>query len=172
MPDDTPITALFTPEEKQRLMKMIKHGEFNVKEAAILKVLMAEAFNFEELGVYLGVCSPKTKGEPMSKIAARKELMRILKVLGKRAHINADALMNVGKTMSANAAEARAKRADYKRKYKEYQRRKRDAYKEFWDNLRELNRAQRKAGLPVSHYEKVMKGTTVSRDAMMDGGNR
>ena len=70
---------------------MCKHGEFNPRESAVLKAMMAtgdegEAFNFDELGVYIGAASPRTKGEPTSKVAAYKELNRILEVLAKRAH--------------------------------------------------------------------------------------
>lgn len=88
---DTPIVTLFTPQQKKELLKMFKHGEFNPRESAVLKAMMAtgdegEAFNFEELGVFIGAASPRTKGEPTSKVAAYKELNRILEVLAKRAH--------------------------------------------------------------------------------------
>ena len=75
------------PKARLELLKMIKHGEFNLQEAAIIKVLIGEPLNLEELGLWLGVGSKRTGGKPMSKIAARKELMRIQKVVAKRAKI-------------------------------------------------------------------------------------
>lgn len=75
------------PKARLELMKMIKHGEFNLQEAAIIKVLIGEPMNLEELGFWLGLGSKRTGGKPMSKIAARKELMRIQKVVAKRAKI-------------------------------------------------------------------------------------
>ena len=75
------------PKSRIELLKMIKHGEFNDQESAILKVLIGEPLNLTELGVWLGVGSKRTGGKPMSKIAARKELMRIQKVVAKRAKI-------------------------------------------------------------------------------------
>lgn len=87
---NTPIETVFTPQQKQQLLKMMKHGEFTPRESAVLKAMMAtkeegEPFNFEELGAFIGAASPRTKGEPTSKVAAYKELNRILNVVAKRA---------------------------------------------------------------------------------------
>ncbi len=75
------------PAARLQLLKMIKHNEFTLEESAILKCLLGEPMTFDELGVFLGACSKRTGGKPMSKIAARKEVLRIQKVLAKRAKI-------------------------------------------------------------------------------------
>ena len=50
------------PKARLELLKMIKHGEFNLQEAAIIKVLIGEPLNLEELGLWLGVGSKRTGG--------------------------------------------------------------------------------------------------------------
>lgn len=77
----------FTPQEKETLLKQIKHGEYSPLEAAVLRILMGEACTLEELGVMLGATSKKTKGAPMSKVAALKELNRILAIVAKRSKL-------------------------------------------------------------------------------------
>lgn len=86
---DTPILSVFSQKQKADLLRMIKHGEFTPIESAILKAMMAtgesgdptEAFNLEELGAFIGAWSPRSKGKPVSKVAAQKELNRILDVV-------------------------------------------------------------------------------------------
>lgn len=82
------IKDVVDPKARIELLKMIKHGEFNLQESAIIKILLGgEGLTLEELGYWLGMSSKRTGGKPMSKIAARKELMRIQKVVAKRAKI-------------------------------------------------------------------------------------
>ena len=108
------------PKARLALLKMIKHGEFSLEESSIIKVLLGEPLNLEELGFWMGVGSKRTGGKPMSKVAARKELMRIQKVVAKRAKIKYGYNVDLSKFDSvkrqikqdADAKARAAKRAD------------------------------------------------------------
>ena len=108
------------PKARYELLKMIKHGEFSLEESSIIKVLIGEPLNLEELGLWMGVGSKRTGGKPMSKVAARKELMRIQKVVAKRAKIKYGYNIDLSKfdaakrqiKQDADAKARAAKRAD------------------------------------------------------------
>ncbi len=149
-PDDTIINT-FTPAEKTLLLKMIKNGEFNQLEAAILKMLMSEAGTLEDIGAMIGAVSRRTKGAATSKPAAIKEINRLLQIVAKRS-----------KAQFGTAADL-SKIRGYKsemRKIEEFRRKKaKDAEKyakqqeaEFYRLLKELNQAQTDKGLPKSKY--------------------
>lgn len=173
-PDDT-IMSVFTPQEKERLLKAMKHGEFNPRESAVLKALMSageaegNAFNLDELGVFIGAASPRTKGQPTSKVAALKELNRILAVLAKRSYIkfgkkiDVDALKNFQKVRNEMLRANKAKAAERKRRIRAEQKRRAEAQKEFWKNLSELNRLQRSMGLEPTRYDKIMRTWTTAQ---------
>lgn len=109
-PDDT-VISMFTPDEKQKLIKMMKAGEFSRQEAAIIRLLMSECAKAEEIkqmsdmqreaakgqlhigdpatlddvGVMIGSASRRSKGKPVSKVAALKEVNRIGAIVAKRS---------------------------------------------------------------------------------------
>ena len=122
---DGSIVNTFTPDEKVKLMKMIKHGECNAMEGAVLKALMTEALTLDELAVTLGARSEKTKGEPMSKVAALKELNRIFAVVAKRSKAKLGYTVDLSKIkqfkaeMRRQEAEKRKKKAEEKRRARE-----------------------------------------------------
>ena len=164
---NTPIETIFTPQQKNELLKMMKHGEFSPRESAVLKAMMAtkeegEPFNFEELGAFIGAASPRTKGEPTSKVAAYKELNRILNVVAKRAHFQGKTFnLELFKRFKHDRAEMikRNKKlaAEQKKKQREEARKRADAQREFWRELSELNKLQRSMKLEPSRYDKMMR---------------
>lgn len=173
---NTPIVTLFTPQQKKELLRMMKHHEFNDRESAVLKAMMStgdegEAFNFEELGVFIGASSPRTKGEPTSKVAAYKELNRILEVLAKRAHFQGKTFnLELFKKFKHDRNELIKKNkklaAERKKKEREMARRRAEAQKEFWKELTELNKLQRSKGLEPSRYDKIMKAWTTGHKSL------
>ena len=124
-PNDT-IVNTFTSAEKQKLLKMIKHGEFNAIEGAVLKALMSEAMTLDELAVMLGARSERTKGQPMSKVAALKELNRILAVVAKRSKAKLGREVDLTK-IKAYKAEIRRQEAEKRRNAAEAKKRARAA---------------------------------------------
>jgi len=163
--DEDTIISTFTPKEKDDLLKLIKHGEFNAREAAVIKALICEAMSLEELGVYLGVASPKTKGEPMSKVAALKELNRILSVLTKRAYLKTGKKVDL-KQIAVMKRKMKEEQAAKNKKAKELAKKRRDLMKEFWKELYALNKVQREHGLKPSRYDKTWTTNTTSLDQL------
>ena len=113
-PNDTIINA-FTGDEKVKLSKMIKHGEFSPLEGAVLKALMTEELTLDELGVMLGATSTRTKGQPMSKIAALKALNKILAVIAKRSKAKLGRAVDLSK-IKAYKAEIKRQNAERRKK--------------------------------------------------------
>lgn len=165
-PNET-IIDVFTPAEKEKLSKMIKHGEFSQQEGAVLRALMSEELKLEDLAVMLGAKSKRTKGQPMSKIAARKELNRILDLVAKRSSAKIGKKIDLGK-LAEYKREMRKADALKKKKAKENKRAEKQARADFWKLLKKLNIEQRKHGLPVSRYNKIWTQNTQSLDAMRD----
>ena len=157
------IISVFTPDMKEKLKKMLKHGEFNKKEAAVLKYLMTEEGNLDDLSVMLGAASKRTNGAPMSKVAALKELNRILEVIAKRSYVKLGKRVDLSKIKEYKIAMRKAD-AERHKKQKEQKRLAREAYKEFWATLRDLNATQRKHGLKPSRYDKIWTQNTQSLD--------
>lgn len=109
-PDDT-VVQMFTPDEKQELLKLIKKGEFSPLEAAVIRMLMSEAARIEEVkqmsdlqkevasksihigepatlddvGIVIGASSRRSGGKPVSKVAALKEVNRIGAIIARRS---------------------------------------------------------------------------------------
>lgn len=157
------IVSVFTPDMKKKLKKMLKHGEFNKKEAAVLKYLMTEEGNLDDLSVMLGAASKRTNGAPMSKVAALKELNRILEVIAKRSYVKLGRRVDLSKIKEYKIAMRKAD-AERHRKQKEQKKLAREAYKEFWATLKDLNATQRKHGLKPSRYDKIWTQNTQSLD--------
>ena len=151
------IVGTFTAAEKDKLLKMIKHKEFNPIEGAVLKALMSEELTLDELGVMLGAKSEKTKGQPMSKVAALKELNRILAVVAKRSKAKLGRAVDLTK-IKAYRAEIKRQDAERRKKAAEAKKKAKAAQKEFWQLLSELNKEQRKHGLKPTRYDLAYTG--------------
>lgn len=160
-PEST-ILATLTPAEKERIAKMCKHHEFNKREAAILKVLMNEIWNLDDIGAFLGAASPKTKGQPMSRVAAKKELDRIVNVVGKRAKLQLGREVDLNQIPELKR-QMRATATQKKQMQREQDRRRRELMKEFWNELKEVNRLRKTMGLPPD-YSLVPKAYTGQRE--------
>lgn len=152
--DNGTIVNTFTPQEKETLLKQIKHGEYSPLEAAVLRILMGEACTLEELGVMLGATSKKTKGAPMSKVAALKELNRILAIVAKRSKLKLGKAVDLTQ-ISKVKREIRQQNAEKRRQAKEKEKYRREMQKQFWQELKELNKVQRQHGLKPSRYDKM-----------------
>ena len=144
-PNDT-IVNTFTPEEKKKLLTMIKKGEFTQLEGAILKMLMSETASLEDIGAMIGATSRRTQGAATSKPAALKELNRILEVVAKRSKAKFGKAADLTKIKTYNdemkkIAQWRAKKAREAQVYAN------KVEREYWKLLAELRRAQKKAGL-------------------------
>lgn len=156
------VLATLTPAEKERLMKMCKHHEFNKREAAVLKMLMGEIWNLDDIGAFLGAASPKTKGKPMSRVAAKKELDRIVNVVGKRAklqlgrEVDLNQIPELKRQMKATATQKKLMKRDEERRRKELM-------KEFWAELKEVNKVRKGLGLPAD-YSLVPKAYSGQRE--------
>lgn len=157
------IVSVFTPDMKKKLKKMLRYGEFNKKEAAVLKYLMTEEGNLDDLSVMLGAASKRTNGAPMSKVAALRELNRILEVIAKRSYVKLGRRVDLSKIKEYKIAMRKAD-AERHREQKEQKRLAREAYKEFWAALKDLNATQRKHGLKPSRYDKIWTQNTQSLD--------
>lgn len=140
------------PEEKDRIVKMCKRKEFNPLESAMLKILMNTQLNLEDLGVFLGATSQKTGGKPMSKVAAKKELDRIIKVVAKKSKLKYGHAIDLNKIKELKKALRikQEKIAEDKRYY-------RQQMKEFWKNLKDLQATQRELGLPTTKADQFLK---------------
>lgn len=152
--DNGTIVNTFTPQEKETLLKQIKHGEYSPLEAAVLRILMGEACTLDELGVMLGATSKKTKGAPMSKVAALKELNRILAIVAKRSKLKLGKAVDLTQ-ISKVKREIRQQNAEKRRQAKEKEKYRREMQKQFWQELKELNKVQRQHGLKPSRYDKM-----------------
>ena len=97
------------------LKRMIKHKQFSPLEGAVLKALMSEELTLDELAVMLGAKSERTKGEPMSKVAALKELNRILAIVAKRSKAKLGREVDLTK-IKAYKAEIRRQDAERRKK--------------------------------------------------------
>lgn len=161
------IINIFTPAEKEKLSKMIKHGEFNQQESAVLRALMSELLKLEDLAVMLGAKSKRTQGQPMSKIAARKELNRILDVVAQRSQAKIGRRLDLNK-IAEYRQQMRQNEVLRRKQARENKKREREARKEFFELLKELNATQREYGLPVSRYNKIWQQNTQSLDAIKD----
>lgn len=159
--DNETILTLFTPDEKLKLQKMIKHGEFNKTEAAILNALMSEVFNLDQLGVWLGVASPRTKGKPMSRPAVLKELNRILTVVAKRSKSKLGREVDLSQ-ISKVKREIRASNAEKRRQARIKARERKRLEKEFWQAQNELNRVRRDHGLAPMYYNRAYDGQALN----------
>lgn len=152
------IVDIFTPDEKLKLMQMIRKGEFNPIESAVLKYLMSEAGTLEDVGVMIGAQSGRSKGEPVSKPAALKEVNRILKVVAKRSkaafgrEINLNAIPKYKQEQRRIQRERVQKAAQMKAEQREQKKRAIEAEREFYKLLRELRKTQAEHGLPRSQY--------------------
>lgn len=157
------IVSIFSQDMKTKLKQMIRQGkDFNPLESALLKALMSEALSLDELGVMLGATSERTKGKPMSKVAALKELNRILDVIAKRTKLRYGISINVQKfaksqqEMRRIAREQHQKRMAAKKEWRSKQRELRAraaaAEKEFYQLLHELRAEQSANNLPHSQY--------------------
>lgn len=145
--ENASVLVNLTADEKDKLLKMCKHGEFNQRESAILKVLLGSEWNLNDIGAFLGAASPKTQGKPMSRPAALKELNRIENVVVKRykqatgKDIDLSAIPKLKRQMKKNVADKKREKWTEERKRKELMR-------EFWKELKEVNRVRRSLGLP------------------------
>jgi len=154
------ILAQLPQQDKEKLLKMCKHGQFNKKESAVIKYLLLGAGNLEDLSVMFGAVSPQTKGEPMSKVAAFNKLQEIIAVIAKRSkvklgkEVDLNRLKDFKKAMKERNALLRKQSAEKRRQKAQEKRDQAAAMKEFWKTLYELNQEQRAKGLPVSRYGK------------------
>lgn len=146
------LLAGLDPEEKDRIIKMCKRKEFNPLESAMLKILMNTQLGLEDLGVFLGATSQKTGGKPMSKVAAKKELDRIIKVVAKKSKLKYGHAIDLNKIKELKKALRikQEKIAEDKRYY-------RQQMKEFWKNLKDLQATQRELGLPTTKADQFLK---------------
>lgn len=165
-PNET-IVDIFTPDEKLKLSKMIKHGEFNQQESAILQYLMSEAGTLESLAVMLGARSERTKGKPMSKVAALKEINRILNVVAKRSQAKLGKRIDLAK-IAEYRKEMKAQEIQRKKEARENKKKARIAYQEFQTALKELWAVQTAHNLPRTRYDKIWTQNTQSLDQMRD----
>ena len=149
-PNDTIINT-FTQDEKQQLLKMIKKGEFSQLEAAVIKALMSEAATLEDVGAMIGAVSRRTKGEPTSKVAALKEVNRILAIVAKRSKAKFGKEVDLTK-IPQYKREMKRLQEWRKKKAREAEKYARAQEKEFYRLLKELHREQSKQGLPQSKY--------------------
>lgn len=118
---------------------------------------MSEELTLDELGVMLGAKSEKTKGQPMSKVAALKELNRILAVVAKRSKAKLGRAVDLTK-IKAYRAEIKRQDAERRKKAAEAKKKAKAAQKEFWQLLSELNKEQRKHGLKPTRYDLAYTG--------------
>lgn len=144
-PNDT-IVDTFTKDEKINLLKMIKKGEFNQLEAAVLRALMSEAATLEDIGAMIGAVSRRSKGKPVSKPAAIKELNRILDIVAKRSKAKIGKTVDLSK-IGAYQREMRKNLQWRKRKERERQRYVNKVEREFYTLLADLRRTQKEYGL-------------------------
>jgi hypothetical protein len=135
-PDNT-IIDTFTIDEKKKLLKMIKNGEFSPLEAGVLRALMSEAATLEEVGAMIGATSRRSKGEPVSKPAAIKELNRILKIVGKRSKAILGKEVDL-KQVAEWKREQKRLAAWRLKKAREAKRYAAKVVKEYWEGLKEL----------------------------------
>lgn len=145
-PNDTIINT-FTVEEKKKLLKMIKNGEFSQLEGAVLKALMTEVASLEDIGAMIGAVSRRTQGAPASKPAALKEINRILEIVAKRSKAKFGKAADLNK-LKAYQREQKKLAAWRVKKAKEAERHARQVEKEFYQNLKELRATQKAHGLP------------------------
>lgn len=148
--ENTSALVNLTSDEKDKLLKMCKHGEFNQRESAILKVLLGSEWNLNDIGAFLGAASPKTQGKPMSRQAALKELNRIESVVAKRfkqfhgKDIDLKKIPELKRQMKQQAA-------DRKRSKQMEERKRKELMREFWKELKEVNRVRRSLDLPPDY---------------------
>lgn len=147
-PNNT-IIDTFTPAEKQKLLKMMKKGEFSPLEAGVLRALMSEAATLEEVGAMIGAASRRSKGEPISKPGAIKEINRILDIVARRSKAKTGKAVDLSKIPewrreAKKLAAWRAKKAKEARKYAD------KVEKEYWQLLKELRATQKAAGLKMA----------------------
>lgn len=144
-PNNT-IIDTFTPEEKQKLLKMIKKGEFSPLEAGVIRALMSEAATLEEVGAMIGAVSRRSGGEPVSKPAAIKEINRILEIIARRSKAKLGKAVDLSKIAEwkreqKKLAAWRIKKAKEARRYAD------KVEKEYWQLLKELRATQKAYGL-------------------------
>ena len=113
----------------------------------------------------IGAASPRSDGRPVSKVAAKKKLDKILEVVAKRANLKFGKRIDLSKIKEVKR-EMRELNALKRKQAKEAARKRRESMKEFWKALKELNAVQRKKGLPVSRYDKVWTQNTASLDQL------
>lgn len=148
---DQSIVGTFTPDEKKKLLQMIKAGEFSQLEAAVLKMLMSEWATLEDLGAMIGAVSRRTKGEPTTKNGAKKELNRILAIVAKRSKAKFGKAADLTKIREWNR-EMKKIQEWRKRKASEARRYANKVENEFKQIMRELHAVQDEHGLPRSKY--------------------
>lgn len=148
---DQSIVGTFTPDEKKKLLQMIKTGEFSQLEGAILKMLMSECATLEDLGAMIGAVSRRTKGEPTTKNGAKKELNRILALVAKRSKAKFGREVDLSKIKTFNR-EMKKIQEWRKRKASEARRYANKTEAEFRQLLRELNAVRREHGLAPEKY--------------------
>ena len=153
------LLAGLTPEEKDKLLKLCKKKVFNPLETAVIKMLMNTQLSLEDLGVFLGATSKKTGGKPMSKVAAKKELDRIIKVVAKRSQLKFGRAIDLNKIKDLKRImrDRQEQIAADKRYYREQM-------KEFWKNLKELQATQRELGLPTTKASQFLKTGSQQRE--------
>lgn len=144
-PNNT-IIDTFTPDEKQKLLKMIKKGEFSPLEAGVIRALMSEAATLEEVGAMIGAASRRSGGEPVSKPAAIKEINRILEIIARRSKAKLGKAVDLSKIAEwkreqKKLAAWRIKKAKEARRYAD------KVEKEYWQLLKELRATQKAHGL-------------------------
>ena len=143
---DGSIIDLFTPDEKKKLLQMCKNGEFSQFETSVIHYLMSEAGTLEDLGAMMGAVSRRSKGEPMSKPAALKELNRILEIMSKRSKAKFGKAIDLKKIKSYQSEMKKITAARIK-KQKEAKHYANKVEREFWQNLKELRQVQSQHGL-------------------------
>lgn len=148
---DQSIVGTFTPDEKKKLLQMIKNGEFSQLEGAILKMLMSECATLEDLGAMIGAVSRRTKGNPMTKNGAKKELNRILALVAKRSKAKFGKAADLNQIRAYNR-EMKKVQEWRKRKASEARRYANSVENEFKKLLRELHAVQREKGIAPSRY--------------------
>lgn len=149
-PNDS-IVGTFSPAEKKQLLKMIREGEFSQLEAAVLKTLMSEQATLEDVGAMFGAVSRRTKGEPLSKPGALKELNRILKIVAKQSKAKFGREVDLNQIPKYKAEMVKHNR-DLKKKARKAELYAKQQEQEFYKLLKELHEVQDKLGIPRSQY--------------------
>lgn len=99
---------------------------------------MSEAATLEDVGAMIGAVSRRTKGEPTSKVAALKEVNRILAIIAKRSKAKFGKEVDLTK-IPQYKREMKRLQEWRKKKAREAEKYARQQEKEFYKTLKELH---------------------------------